>query len=122
MIPHPREHFATFTRRRNAAGGSYPGGRWSGVGTSDEDILASVQPVSGRDLLRLPEGLRTRDTLAIITDDDLRTANETSGVEADRLVVNGEEWEVVAVDDWTTVPQLGHRDCLAQRADRAGLP
>jgi len=121
MIPEPSDHFATFTRKRRA-GGSYVDGRWvDGAAEPDVDLVASVQPVSGRDLLRLPEGLRTRDTIAVITNGELRTANETAGLQADRLVVGGEEWEIVALDDWTTIPQLSHRDCLAQRADRVGL-
>lgn len=119
MIPTPREHFQPVTRRRFDPG-TYTSGRWSGGAIVDEEIRASVQPASGRDLLRLPEGLRTRDTVAILTDADLRTANETAGTKADRIVVSGEEYEVVAVDDWT-MPQLSHKDCLAQRVDRAGL-
>lgn len=120
-IPEIPEHFATVTRRRRAAG-SYVAGLWVDGAPTDADIVASVQPASGRDLLRLPEGLRTRSTVAVITDDDLQTANETNEQTADRIVHLGEEWEVVTVEVWAmgAVDQLGHRDCLAQRVDRVG--
>lgn len=121
MIPELAEHFTTVTRKR-FAGGAYVDGRWVAGASSELDIVASVQPASSRDLLRLPEGLRTRKTVAVITDDDLQTANESLNQVADRLEYLGEEWEVVSVDDWTmgAVDQLRHRDCLAQRVDRAG--
>ncbi len=120
-IPEIAEHFATVTRRRRAAG-AYVDGLWVDGASTDADIVASVQPASHRDLLRLPEGLRTRSTVAVITDDDLQTANEALKQAADRIVYQGEEWEVQVVDDWTmgAVDQLGHRDCLAQRVDRVG--
>lgn len=120
-IPEISEHFATVTRRRRAAG-AYVAGNWVDGTSSDASIVASVQPASHRDLLRLPEGLRTRSTVAVITDDDLRTANETAKLAADRIVYQGEDWEVVSVDAWEmgAVDQLGHKDCLAQRVDRVG--
>lgn len=122
MIPEIAEHFATVVRKRRAAG-SYVAGRYvAGALEPDLEIQASVQPVSTRELLRLPEGLRTRATVAVITAADLRSANETLLLEADRIVHVGEEWEIVQVDDWRmgAVDQLGHLDCLAQRVDRVG--
>lgn len=118
-IPEIPEHFVTVVRKRGPAG-VYVDGRWvDGTPVADVEIKASVQPATSRDLLRLPEGLRTRATVAVITDDDLRTANESLRVEADRIVHLGEEWEVVQVDEWA-MPQLAHKDCLAQRVDRQG--
>lgn len=120
-IPEIAEHFVTVVRRRRSAG-AYVSGLWvDGPSESEANIKASVQPATQRDLLRLPEGLRTRATVAVITDDDLRTANETLRLEADRIVHLGEEWEIVQIDDWS-MPQLGHKDCLAQRIDREGAP
>lgn len=63
-------------------------------------LNANVQPLSGRELLRLPEGLRSRETLAMWTDGDLRTADESAGVLADRVAVNGRVYEIELVEDW----------------------
>ena len=51
--------------------------------------------------------------------DDLRTANETANLKADRIVHNGSEYEVVGVERWG-MGQLDHRDCIAVRVDRPG--
>lgn len=121
MIPGIEAHFEDVTRLR-AAAGSYDfanGGRWTGAGTDAAVIRASVQPASEKDLLRLPEGLRTRDMVTILTDDELRTANETAQTEADRIEHQGEQYEVVAVERFE-MGQLNHYDCVARRVDRQG--
>lgn len=63
-------------------------------------VNANVQPLSGSELLRLPEGLRTRETVALWTDVDLRTADESAGVLADTVAINGRTYEVELVEDW----------------------
>jgi hypothetical protein len=62
---------------------------------------ASVQPVSGRELLRLPEGLRTRELVAVYSPVELRTANATSGALADQVAYGGATYEVQLVEDWS---------------------
>ncbi|MFH0902140.1 MAG: hypothetical protein V2A73_16030 [Pseudomonadota bacterium] len=117
-IRKPAEHFTTVTVRRRADGG-YVDGIWIDGSQSETTITASVQPVSGQALERLPEGLRTRDSVRVITDDDLQSADENDSKVADRIVWQSEEYEVVAVQNWLHT-QMPHVDAIAVRMDRTG--
>ena len=111
--------FTTITRRRRVPG-TYVAGEWvEGALEADQSFLMSVQPATGRDLLRLPEGLRTRDVVRIFCGlGELRTADERTGLVADRIVHLGEEYEVVSVEAWA-MAQMPHVEAMAVRVDRA---
>lgn len=64
-------------------------------------IQASIQPVSGRDLLRLPEGLRTQQLVCIYTDTALQTALAPSGNQADVVAYKGQDFECQTILDWS---------------------
>jgi hypothetical protein len=89
----------TFTVTRYAAGTYTEGGYVAGT-TSTFSIKASVQPVKGQELMRLPEGERLRDYLAVYTDTQLRSLQDDKA--PDRISIEGYTYEVVAVDDWMT--------------------
>lgn len=64
-------------------------------------INASVQPATGRDLQRLPEGTRTAEVRAIFTTSELLT----QGVDQspDVLAIEGFAYEVQTVEQWGSV-------------------
>lgn len=68
--------------------------------TSSLSILASVQPLGGRDLLRLPEGERSRQWVAVFTATALRVADAPNGQMADLVSYRGEQHEVQSVEQW----------------------
>lgn len=107
--------FAQVTRRRYLAG-THTAGRWVSGGYADSTIIASVQPVKSSELLLLPEGERTRGSVKVYSDDDLRTADEPNKLPADRILWDGYEWEVFWVDDH----QLGiaHSKAICLRIDQ----
>lgn len=75
---------------------------WSdGIGTkaapSTISIVASVQPVGGREIRALPEGRRGNEVRVIYTATLLQT--ETSG-SADIVTIDGEPYEVFKVETW----------------------
>lgn len=113
--------FTTIVRKRRSSG-TYVSGEWvEGALEPDQSFLMSVQPASGRDLLRLPEGLRTRDVVRIFCGlGELRTADERSNLAADRIVHLGEEYEVVSVEAWA-MTQMPHVEAMAVRVDRASI-
>ncbi len=63
--------------------------------TSTLSVLACVQPLTGRDLQRLPEGRRTREGKAVYTATALRVEPV-----ADRISIDGETYEVESVRVW----------------------
>jgi hypothetical protein len=78
-ISRPSTGFDANGRRTNSAASTFP-------------ARASVQPASGRDLQRLPEGDRDREALTVFTSAVLHTG--------DRFTYGGEAFEVGHVDRW----------------------
>jgi hypothetical protein len=89
----------TVTRRES----TYVSGRRVTATPATFDIVAMVQPLSGRELARLPEGMRTRELRAVWTTADLRVDGEP-----DSLSVDGVEWEVQLKTDWAVLGGFRH--------------
>ena len=66
-------------------------------------IDAHVQPASGRELLRLPEGERSGEHILIFTTILLRTTDAATGRSADRITYQNRTYEIEAVEDWNTI-------------------
>lgn len=106
----------TFTARRgtaptfDAAGRAIdpaPGATFS--------IVASVQPISGEELKRLPEGERSEDLRELYTTAELHTANPAAGTRADEVIIEGEAFEVERVHPWR---MAGFTKCIVRRINR----
>jgi hypothetical protein len=109
------------TLRRFAAGSRGTDGRFAPGATTDTTIYASMQPVSGRDLQRLPEGERSRDALKAYTETALQTAEAGGLLLSDRIVYGGRVYEVFQVQPW--VGPLPHYEALVLRlAETGGAP
>ncbi len=83
-----------------AGPGSYTSGRWSEVSGSSVPITASVQMLSAKEMLRLPEGQRETAARKLYTTTLLKAADVAAGTRAGRVTYEGETWEVLAADDW----------------------
>ena len=86
--------------QRMAAGGYGTHGRFAPGTTSTVTLRGIVHPSTSRDLLVLPEGMRTEESIAITTDQELHTA-DPGGMPADRVTINGKTYEVQRVEDWS---------------------
>lgn len=80
--------------------GTYTQGVYVPGAATTFTIAASIQPVTNRELLRLPEGLRTSLLVKIITGTELRIATAPDGSGADVVSYRGESYQVEAVDAW----------------------
>lgn len=90
----------TYTVRRRDPG-QYIDGIWTPAGTYEEfDIIASIQPVRGRELEMLPEGRRTREAIRIYTKSGIRPAIEQQDVKGDLVNYKGRQYEVHKVEEW----------------------
>jgi hypothetical protein len=78
-------------------------------------ITASVQPVSGFELLQFSEGERTRGLIKLYSDQPLYTADESLGTQADLLTVGGVVYQVRQVLPWSG--PLPHYKAIAVRRD-----
>lgn len=85
------------TIERQAPGG-FVNGLWQPGAIEAVTILASVQPASGRDMERLPEGRRQAGAVRIFTDATLQL--EAGAQKADRIVLPQGTYEVAIADEW----------------------
>jgi len=86
------------TIRRGSAGSSIKG-RYTPGSTSDTTgVVASVQPVTGNELERLPEGIRSRRPAKLYTETEIKQADSVAGTPPDLIIWDGETWEVLSVE------------------------
>lgn len=84
---------------KRTVAGSYVNGVFVEGAETTVTIQASVQPVSGQDMVSVPEGRRSSDVVKIYTDSDLFCqGNLGSGQSPDRLVWRGNDYEVYTKD------------------------
>lgn len=86
------------TRRGPA---TYVNGRKTDAAPTVVNVDGCVQPVTGRDLQRLPEGRRGGETIKILTVVELFT--EDASHAADTLSIDGYTWEVASAERWGTM-------------------
>lgn len=82
------------------------------------NVVACVQPATGKDLLRLPELRRGLETRTVFTSTLLRVGDKNTATEADLIVIDGDTWEVQHVETWHPTPNVtepAYR-CTVQRA------
>lgn len=94
----------TYTVTRRTKGG-FTRGVANDPTTSTFTITASVQPISGRDLQRLPELRDNRETRVLFTTTQLLTGDSTR--EADLVAINGENFECQHVEQWIQAGSQG---------------
>ena len=85
-------------------------------------IIASVQPASGRDLLRLPEARRALETRVLFTVTQLLDGGQGAAFEADRVSIDGQDWEVQQVQRWLGTPgvDVAYWRCIVQARQGIG--
>ena len=89
----------TVTVTRTAAG-VYAKGEYAPGATSTLTTTMSVQPMSGRELLNLPEAQRTRQWVRGYCPIELRTADQSGSLKADLVAYAGKSYEVQKVEYW----------------------
>jgi len=83
------------TRRRVAHGyRDTTTGKWVEGASTDTEIQASIQPISGKELLSLPEGRRERENIKGYTSSEIRELDPETG-NADFIIFGGNTYKVV---------------------------
>ena len=62
--------------------------------------LASIQPMSMKEIMRIAEGDRNRERRVVYSADELRIQNEENKAPADVMLVDGQDWTVEKVEKW----------------------
>jgi len=89
------------TRRRWGAGSYDADGYYQEPSYSDSTIRASVQPLRGNELLRLPEGQRQLKNIKLCTPSDLRVVDDNTKTKADQIIDGSTTYEITTAEDWT---------------------
>lgn len=78
--------------------GSYVDGEWVPGSPAPVNIMASIQPVTGKDQITVPEGRRLTDFIKIYTDTEVLPVDEAASQQPDKLTWRGRDYECVQVD------------------------
>ena len=110
-------NFQTDTIKINRfAVGEYVNGNYVPGAITEINISAVIIPLSGKDLLNLPEAQRTKEARRVYTDIQLFTADEVDSKKADRFLHDGIYFEIQRVEKWTNT-DLPHYKCIAVKTD-----
>lgn len=102
-----------------AAGTRGADGRFA-AGATTTTIYASMQPLTGRVLQRLPEGERKRYELVAYTESVVSAGDQAAGIQADRITYSGVTYEVGRVQQWPAAGPLPHYEALLVRLQEVG--
>lgn len=100
---------STYTVVRQDKGVYDANGKFVPAPTTTISVLASVQPLRGKDLQNLPEGLRNEDLLKVYTTTELRVAGDYA---PDAIMVDGQAYEVQTVERWG---EFGYWKAIARK-------
>ena len=113
----------TFTLERpleSAVGGYDDGnGNWVPKSTKSHIIRAkaSIQPLSGIDLQKLPEAFKDVESYLVFTKLLLRSVDSEEGIEADILKFDNKSYEVQRVEYWRQL-HTKHYKCWVVKVER----
>jgi len=88
---------------------------------SESTIFASLQPNDGKEMASLPEGRRFGEFYDVYTDSPLNTVS-VGGPNPDVILVEGIEFEVVKVEDWSNNIINHFRALIARPIEAPGAP
>ena len=116
-----RQHTLTVKRR---ASGDYDALGFFKVSGSDTEftITASVQPMTGSEILLLPENRRELETKKIYTSTELYGIEKGNGVNADIVIIDGDEFEVVRIYPYKNNVINHYKIFVAKRTTNDSVP
>lgn len=107
----------TYTVTRRAAPSYGTDGRLTLGATSTLSITASVQPVTGRATIAVPEGYRGEEQKVIYTTTELRGYSDAPAAPMpDTIALNSETWTVVRCEKWEGLSGSPHWRAYAARS------
>lgn len=86
------------------------------------NIKVSIQPISGSDLILLPENRREEELLKLYTDIELFGAIKGNSINCDIIQINGMDYEVVKVSRWQNNVIPHYKVLVSKRTTNDPLP
>jgi len=118
------ESFATgtYSVKRAIANGSYVNGFYQPSATTTIQVLGSLQPLTAKESLLLPENERNRESFNLFTEMELFPASEDGLRQADIVEVENEDFHVRSVERWRNVDIPYFKSVLQRVNDQEDLP
>lgn len=85
---------------KRTSGGEYVDGIWQSTGDENLEVKGSVQPLTGREIQRIPEGRRNTERKKIYTGDLLQPGESDTLKNADEITIDGDIFQVETVEPW----------------------
>lgn len=85
--------------RRGVGAYNQATGRYMEAESTTFETLASVQPLTGKDLDNLPHARKQKGAFSIYTKDKLNLPAE-GGALGDLVTIHGDRYEVLAMEEW----------------------
>ena len=104
--------FGSLQSARRPSAGQYIAGVWQNGAWASFTFVGTIQPLSGQEYDKLPEGRRETAAYSVITTTALRGLDST--VNPDHVLAFGDWCEVVRVEPWQS-GILPHYRCIVQR-------
>jgi hypothetical protein len=104
----------TYTVTRTVTGGYDVHGKNVAGSTSTLSVDASLQPLTGRDLMALPEGQRSQETQWFYA--AVQMHGREPGFEPDKVTIDGEPWVITSVEKWVDGDDVWYRCKVSRRA------
>lgn len=95
-------NFAVDHTIRGQSAGAYVDGEWTPGAETSRTVKALVYPMSGLELMRLPENERQQGLVTIFAPVPLQTASQSAATPAEVLEFNGSDYEIDRIEAWTS--------------------
>ena len=90
------------TISRDPGGGTLVNGRYTAAArATTAGVVASFQPLKGREVLMLEEGDRDKRSGKLYTATEIKSADKAAQLMADQIIWDGDTWEVRSVETHT---------------------
>lgn len=85
---------------RRQTSSAYEQGRWIEQTPFELKVKAVIQPAKSHELVRLPEGNRTKGAIKIYTTEKLQVGSVKAKTNSDKIIWHNDLYEVAFLDDW----------------------
>lgn len=86
-----------------------------------EALVCTVQPIQGKDLLLLPEGMRDKEAYTVWTETECDTVNEGTDKKPDEIQIYGDWYKVTKKRSWQ-VGLIPHYELVVVKRDEGLEP
>lgn len=113
----------SLTVKRRATGDYNSAGFFKVSGPDTEfTITASIQPLTGSEMLLLPENRRELETKKLYTSFELYGIEKGNGINADIVIIGGDEFEVIRTYSWQNSVINHYKVFVAKRTTNDSVP